>query len=128
MGAEIDELLRLVERRAGSASPLDRLQAAVGLAGERRAHDEAVLDHFVAAARRGGCSWTEIGAALGVSKQAAHQRFPAAGAAGAWPSQASDTVRAVLACAQEEARAMGHNYLGTEHVLLGLLAQRDGLA
>jgi ATP-dependent Clp protease ATP-binding subunit ClpC len=30
--------------------------------------------------------------------------------------------------AEEEARAMGHEYLGTEHLLLGLLAQQDTLA
>ena len=89
-----------------------------------------MLDHFVATARRSACSWTEIGTALGVSKQAAHQRFPdaAAGDGGTWPPHASETVRAAFARAQDEARAMGHNYLGTEHVLLGLLAQSDGLA
>jgi ATP-dependent Clp protease ATP-binding subunit ClpC len=30
--------------------------------------------------------------------------------------------------AQEEARALSHNYVGTEHLLLGLLRERDGLA
>ena len=130
MDPEVDSLLRLAENRSASTSALAQLRAAVGLVDERRAQDEAELDHFVAAARRSGCSWTDIGAALGVSKQAAHQRFPAAAAPGGrtWPPQASETVRVAFESAQDEARAMGHNYLGTEHVLLGLLAQADGLA
>jgi antitoxin FitA-like protein/ClpA/ClpB-like protein len=32
--------------------------------------------------------------------------------------------RAVVASAQEEARALDHSYVGTEHLLLGVLAQR----
>jgi len=35
--------------------------------------------------------------------------------------------RSVVA-AQEEARGLGHNYIGTEHVLLGLLSEPEGLA
>ena len=126
---EVCGLVALVKSRSGSAAALDRLRAAVGLVDERRSQDEAVLDHFVAAARRSGCSWTEIGDALGVSKQAAHQRFPLATSdVERWPPQASDTVRAAFQSAQEDARSMGHNSLGTEHILLGLLAQSDGLA
>jgi ATP-dependent Clp protease ATP-binding subunit ClpC len=34
----------------------------------------------------------------------------------------------VLAFAQEEARSFSHNYIGTEHLLLGLLRERDGVA
>ncbi|GLV55601.1 hypothetical protein KDH_24450 [Dictyobacter sp. S3.2.2.5] len=34
----------------------------------------------------------------------------------------------VLALAQEEARSFNHNYIGTEHLLAGLLRERDGLA
>src|SRR3954447_2139886 len=129
MESEVERLTRLIEQRAVSTSALDQLQAAVGLVDERRAQDEAVLDYFVRAARRAGGSWTEIGAGLGVSKQAAHQRFPTvASDAGAWSAHATDTVRAALEAAQEEARSLGHNYLGTEHVLLGLLTQTDGLA
>ena len=30
--------------------------------------------------------------------------------------------------AQEEARALKHNYIGTEHILLGLLREEEGLA
>ena len=36
--------------------------------------------------------------------------------------------RHVVVLAQEEARRLNHNYIGTEHVLLGLLGERDGIA
>jgi hypothetical protein len=38
----------------------------------------------------------------------------------------SPGAREVLVSAQHEARALRHNYIGTEHVLLGLLRDRDG--
>ncbi|HDY69008.1 MAG: ATP-dependent Clp protease ATP-binding subunit [Candidatus Scalindua sediminis] len=37
-------------------------------------------------------------------------------------------VKKVLEYAIEEARAMGHNYIGTEHQLLGLLREQEGVA
>ncbi len=37
-------------------------------------------------------------------------------------------VKAVLVSARKKARALNHTYLGTEHVLLGLLAESDGVA
>jgi prophage maintenance system killer protein len=40
----------------------------------------------------------------------------------------TDRARRTVTFAQEEARGLGHNYLGTEHLLLGLLAERQGLA
>jgi ATP-dependent Clp protease ATP-binding subunit ClpA len=36
--------------------------------------------------------------------------------------------RQVVVSAQEEARMLGHGYIGTEHILLGLLAEGEGLA
>ena len=36
--------------------------------------------------------------------------------------------RHVVVLAQEEARQLNHNYIGTEHVLLGLLGEREGIA
>lgn len=36
--------------------------------------------------------------------------------------------KAVLVFAAEEARSLGHNFLGTEHILLGLLRESDGVA
>jgi len=37
-------------------------------------------------------------------------------------------VKKVLEYAMEEARALGHNYIGTEHLLLGLLREQEGVA
>jgi ATP-dependent Clp protease ATP-binding subunit ClpA len=40
----------------------------------------------------------------------------------------TDRARRVVVLAQEEARELGHNYIGTEHILLGLIRERDGVA
>src|SRR5262245_11349332 len=129
MNLDSDALAVIVRRRAASPAPLDRLGAAVGLAEDLRVHGDRLLDRFVEEARGAGCSWTEIGATLGISKQAAHQRFlTACDATGGWPPNATGLVRAALATAQEEARSMGHPRLATEHALLGLVAERDGAA
>jgi ATP-dependent Clp protease ATP-binding subunit ClpC len=37
-------------------------------------------------------------------------------------------VRKVLALAQKEAKALNHSYIGTEHILLGLLREGEGVA
>jgi ATP-dependent Clp protease ATP-binding subunit ClpC len=40
----------------------------------------------------------------------------------------TERARQVVLLAQEEARALRHNYIGTEHILLGLLREEEGLA
>jgi ATP-dependent Clp protease ATP-binding subunit ClpA len=40
----------------------------------------------------------------------------------------SDRARRAVVLAQEEARLLDHNYLGTEHLLLGLIHEREGVA
>jgi ATP-dependent Clp protease ATP-binding subunit ClpA len=40
----------------------------------------------------------------------------------------TDQARRVVVLAQEEARLLGHGYIGTEHILLGLLAEGEGSA
>ena len=40
----------------------------------------------------------------------------------------TDRARRVVVLAQEEARHLNHNYIGTEHLLAGLLAEGEGLA
>lgn len=40
----------------------------------------------------------------------------------------TDRARRVIVLAQEEARNLKHNYLGTEHILLGLIREGEGVA
>jgi len=40
----------------------------------------------------------------------------------------TDQARRAIVLAEEEARMLGHNWLGTEHILLGLIREGDGVA
>jgi len=40
----------------------------------------------------------------------------------------TDRARRVLVLAQEQARTLNHGFIGTEHILLGLIQERDGIA
>ena len=40
----------------------------------------------------------------------------------------TDRARRVIVLAQEEARGLNHNYIGTEHILLGLIHEGEGVA
>ena len=42
--------------------------------------------------------------------------------------QFSDRARQAVVQAQQEARRLDHNYIGTEHLLLGLIREGDGVA
>ena len=131
----LDQLVRSVA--ASEPTDLDRVRAAVAVADELGVLGDKVVTHFVESARAAGCSWSQIGAQLGVSKQAAQQAFVAPPAprrrrfgrtSSSIPFERwTDRARAALDQARHEAAALGHNYLGTEHLLLGL-AQGDGLA
>jgi hypothetical protein len=133
----IPSLAQLVAAVASSEpSDLDRVRAAVEAADELGSLGDRVVTHFVESARAAGCSWSQIGAQLGVSKQAAQQAFVApmprrrrfGRTAPSKPFERwTERARAALDTAQLEAAALGHNWLGTEHLLLGL-AQGDGVA
>lgn len=40
----------------------------------------------------------------------------------------TDRARRVIVLAQEEAKMLNHNYIGTEHILLGLIHEGEGVA
>jgi Clp amino terminal domain, pathogenicity island component len=124
-----EELVELVRSRAREESPGARLRIAIELGRELSDAGDALIERFVAEARAAELSWTEIGELFGTSKQAAQKRYGAAVAeAGRWPGRWAPAARNALDHASEQARELGHNYVGTEHALLGLLAVEDGLA
>src|SRR5512133_3455073 len=53
---------------------------------------------------------------------------PQRGYAGRIFEKFTERARQVVVLAQDEARACRHNYIGTEHILLGLLREEEGLA
>jgi ATP-dependent Clp protease ATP-binding subunit ClpA len=95
---------------------------------------DSLIGHFVDQSRRAGRSWSEIGTAMGVSKQAAQQRHtsekPWRVGRGAGPMFARFTPRARTAVREgdDAAKELRHAYVGTEHLLLGLLAVSQGIA
>lgn len=123
----LDELAAAVEARAGE--PAARLGAAIELGREVNDLGDALIGRFVAEARAAGLSWTEIGRAFGTSKQAVQQRYgPTTAEGGDWPGRWTTDVRRTLDYAGDEARALDHDYIGTEHVLLALASAEDGVA
>src|SRR3954463_13746377 len=121
-GVHVDQLAAIVDQRA-DGDALAALSAAVEVADDLRGVAEELLDRYVAAARENGRSWSEIGTALGVSKQAAQQRFVSTPAdPTAWPKDFDEDARALVRAAQLHARSFRHRYLGTEHLLLALTA------
>ena len=115
--------------RAKVSPESSELRAAADVAHELNDAADALLERYVADARAQGLSWTQIGQLFGTSKQAAQQRYGAAAAQlGVWPGRWSSAAQRALSVAGEQAQALGHNYVGTEHVLLGLLDARAGLS
>ncbi|AJE82525.1 hypothetical protein SLNWT_2149 [Streptomyces albus] len=84
---------------------------------------DQLVDHYVGRAKRAGASWSEVGEAIGVSKQAAQQRHSPAPF-----DRFTERNRHSIVLAQEAARTHKHDFIGTEHLLLGLLGERQGLA
>ena len=84
---------------------------------------DQLVGHYVGKAKQAGASWSEIGDAIGVSKQAAQQRH-----APTPFERFTDFNRHSIVLAQEAARTHKHDFIGTEHLLLGLLGEPRGLA
>lgn len=128
-GPTIEELRILVEERAGDPSSVGRLREALRVSRELTDLSDELIGRFVAEARASGLSWTEVGQVFGTSKQAAQQRYGSASDdIGRWPERWTPAANDVLNRAAEHARELGHDYVGTEHVLLGLATPEHGLA
>lgn len=67
--------MRIAAIRAVHPDVLDQLTSAVLAAEHLGDVADHLIGHFVDQARRSGASWTDIGRSMGVSKQAAQQRF-----------------------------------------------------
>ncbi|MFF5843943.1 Clp protease N-terminal domain-containing protein [Streptomyces massasporeus] len=126
----LDDLIAAIKKV--HEEPLDQLQDAVIAADHLGDVADHLIGHFVDQARRSGASWTDIGKSMGVTRQAAQKRFVPKESADLDPSQGFSryTVRArnVVMTAHSESKAARNAEGLPEHLVLGLLAEPEGLA
>ncbi|MFC9299281.1 Clp protease N-terminal domain-containing protein [Streptomyces sp. NPDC057011] len=130
----LDDLIEAIKK--SHSDSLEQLSGAVVAAEHLGDVADHLIGHFVDQARRSGASWTDIGRSMGVTRQAAQKRFvPKAdkeGDAGLDPSAGfarfTPRARNVVVTSQAEARNAGSTEIGTGHLVLGLLAEPEGLA
>ncbi|WP_330455921.1 ATP-dependent Clp protease ATP-binding subunit [Streptomyces sp. NBC_00820] len=117
------DLIARLDEELPNADQLSRISEARLRAQTLSDLGDQLIDHYVSKAKQTGASWTEIGDAIGVSKQAAQQRH-----APAPFERFTNLNRHSIVLAQEAARTHKHDFIGTEHMLLGLLGEPRGLA
>ena len=118
----LPDLIAQLEQDLPGASPVERVATARLRSATLSDLGDQLVDHFVAQARESGHSWSQIGEALGVSRQAAQQR----------PGQAdfsrfTDRARQVLVLAQDAARTNHGIHITSEHILHGVLGVPEGV-
>ncbi|MFD8049253.1 Clp protease N-terminal domain-containing protein [Streptomyces chartreusis] len=126
----LDELIAAIKKV--HPEPLDQLQDAVIAADHLGEVADHLIGHFVDQARRSGASWTDIGKSMGVTRQAAQKRFVPKEGTDLDPQQGfgryTPRARNVVMAAHNEAVAARNPEGRPEHLVLGLLAEPDGIA
>ncbi|MFT2014964.1 Clp protease N-terminal domain-containing protein [Streptomyces sp. 796.1] len=129
----LDELIEAIKKAHPGA--LDQLAGAVLAADHLGELADHLIGHFVDQARRSGASWTDIGASMGVTRQAAQKRFVPKGANEAAEvdvsqgfNQFTERARNVVVAAHNEAAAARNAEVGPGHLALGLLGEPQALA
>lgn len=132
MPIRLDELIEFTKNRHPDGGALQHLSDAVIVSEHLGDVSDHLVGHFVDQARKAGASWTDIGGAMGVSKQAAQKRFVSRltdlGAESGVYDRLTARAKRVAAAAQDEARQSGHAEVGSLHVVLGLAAEPAALA
>lgn len=128
---DLDDLIAEVDRTCDTAHGRGRdpqqpdwlalLEVAAGIAGELQALADDLVEDYVEHCRMHGYTWGEIGTVLGVTRQAAQQRFLAPHREYA-PEEFSGELRRAMAEVKQAAIQHRNNYIGTEHLLWGLIA------
>jgi hypothetical protein len=118
---DLQKLIDEIDAALPDADPLAKIGEAQRRARALNDVGDQLVDHYVAQARAGGASWSQIGDALGVSKQAAQQRR-----AGNQFERFTGRARNLVVVAQDHARRRRHPAVTTEHLLLALI-ESEGL-
>ncbi len=128
----LDDLIAAI--RTVHDDELEQLTSAMIAADHLGDLADHLIGHFVDQARRSGASWTDIGRAMGVTKQAARKRFLPKDPGDVSDASSQDfsrfTPRAknCIVAAHNVAVAAGHPTVQPGHLVLGLLAEPEALA
>jgi hypothetical protein len=129
----LDNLIAYVKTLHPEGGPLENVSDAFAVSEQLNEQSDAVLGYFVDQARRSGLSWSQIGAAMGVSKQAAQKRFvpPASKVSDMMPESVKPfsqfTARAARTLAAA-GRLAAPSPMSSAHLAAALLAEPGGFA
>ena len=127
----LDNMIAYVKALHPDGGPLDNVADAFAVSARLDEQSDALIGYFVDQARKSGASWSQIGAAMGVSKQAAQKRFV--------PAKATDLMESLnqpfSQFTERAARALGaaghlaaDQPIGAAHLMAALLSEPEGLA
>lgn len=123
-------MARSVVELAGIAAQRERPEQALSAIVELRERLKELEEFQVETARQHGWAWSEIAQPLGVTRQAVHHKY-ARRLEDVRRGERRDRMvvsahaRRCVVRARREAAAFEHDSVGTDHLLLGLLAQED---
>ena len=137
----LDNLIAYVKGLHPEGGPLANVSDAFAVSTQLDEQADALIGYFVDQARRSGLSWSQIGGAMGVSKQAAQKRFvpPAGKDSELMPESAKPfsqfsthasaglTARAARTLAAASKLA-APSAMGRAHLAAALLAEPEGFA
>jgi ClpA/ClpB-like protein len=130
----LDNLITYVKALHPDGGPLENVADAFAVSARLDEQSDALIGYFVDQARKSGASWSQIGTAMGVTKQAAQKRFVPSKAAELMTVSADPfsrfTPRAarVLAAAGLLATGQGEPAIGPAHLATALLSEPEGIA
>jgi ATP-dependent Clp protease ATP-binding subunit ClpA len=123
----LDNLIAYVKVLHPNDGPLAHLSDAMLVSARLDEQSDALIGYFVDQARRSGASWSQIGASMGVTKQAAQKRFvrDLVPEGQQLFSRFTQRARNTLGAAGQVA---GADRIGAAHLAAALLAEPEGLA
>jgi ClpA/ClpB-like protein len=150
----LDNLIAYVKALHPDGGPVDHVADAFAVSAQLDEQSDALIGYFVDQARRSGASWSQIGAAMGVTRQAAQKRFVAGRVnvsprvemfsrftqrarnvlaaarrtAMAGQPEPADVASAVAACPDVVSSSPSAPGIGARHLAAALLAEPEGLA
>jgi ClpA/ClpB-like protein len=130
--APLDNLIAYVKALHPDGGPLENVSDAFTVSTQLDEQADALIGYFVDQARRSGLSWSQIGSAMGVSKQAAQKRFVPSKAADLFPSDIAKpfsrfTDRAIRVIAAA-GRLSAAEPVSAAHITAALLTEPEGIA